>query len=182
MNASGRTLGLIELLISNNMAVLNGRTIGDINGAHTCLKYNGSSVVDYVAVSDDLLNQVKLFRCLDFSHLSDHKPIQVTLRLQDPRRTNPKDNPLFAPNPPRDKWPNDQTTSINFGQAQDEQSVKALLMEISNSDTKNAYTLNTKFTEALKTFASKSLQLKSTKKRTNKNSWFDWDCRLAKRA
>ena len=180
VNASGRAL--IELLISNNMAVLNGRTIGDINGAHTCLKYNGSSVVDYVAVSDDLLNQVKLFRCLDFSHLSDHKPIQVTLRLQDPRCTNTKDNPLFAPNPPRYKWPNDQTTSINFGQAQDEQSVKALLMEISNSDTKNAYTLNTKFTEALKTVASKSLQLKSTKKTTNKNSWFDWDCRLAKRA
>ena len=52
VNASGRAL--IELLISNNMAVLNGigEPLGtmDINGTHTPFKYNGSSVVDYVAI------------------------------------------------------------------------------------------------------------------------------------
>ena len=49
VNASGRAL--IELLISNNMAVLNGRTIGDINGAHTCLKGGGGQAFFRVIIS-----------------------------------------------------------------------------------------------------------------------------------
>ena len=40
-----------KLLISKNLTLLSGRTIGEINGDSTCLKYNGNSVINYIGVS-----------------------------------------------------------------------------------------------------------------------------------
>lgn len=179
-NANGQ--GLIDLVISNALTILNGRTIGDIHGDYTCLKYNGSSVVDYIAISEDLSRHVRSFRCLEFSSLSDHRPIATELRLKIPAVCD-AEPPAFLPNPPRFKWSNDQDTKINFVQAQDDEEVKTALLEMNSLDNNvnDAYQLNRAFTNAVITVAKKSLPLTSTKKRTNKNAWFDWDCRLAKR-
>ena len=51
----------LELLGAHDLLTLNGRTIGDSLGRYTCFKWNGNSVVDYIAVSSDLLHQVKQF-------------------------------------------------------------------------------------------------------------------------
>ena len=48
-NKEGNTW--LDILLANCLAVLNGRTFGDVTGDFTCLKYNGNSTVDYVAVS-----------------------------------------------------------------------------------------------------------------------------------
>ena len=39
-----------KLLISKNLTLLSGRTIGEINGDSICLKYNGNSVINYIGV------------------------------------------------------------------------------------------------------------------------------------
>jgi hypothetical protein len=37
------------------MRILNGRVIGDLFGKYTCHKQTGSSVVDYIIFSEELL-------------------------------------------------------------------------------------------------------------------------------
>ena len=57
---------LLELCISANMRILNGRTFGDLYGKFTCHKPVGSSVVDYVIVSENLLPKILSFEVSDF--------------------------------------------------------------------------------------------------------------------
>jgi endonuclease/exonuclease/phosphatase family metal-dependent hydrolase len=49
---------LLDMCISNQLRILNGRTFGDTFGAYTCYKPAGCSVVDYVIVSQHLLCQI----------------------------------------------------------------------------------------------------------------------------
>ena len=57
---------LIEMCIEKQVRILNGRSLGDINGKYTCLTSNGSSVVDYVLVSHSILNKILYFEVSDF--------------------------------------------------------------------------------------------------------------------
>ena len=45
---------LLELCISNQLRILNGRTCGDSSGKFTCFNYAGNSVVDYFIASERL--------------------------------------------------------------------------------------------------------------------------------
>ena len=78
-NARGKLL--LEMFAETNTTLLNGNCLGDIHGALTCIKYNGSSVVDYTAVSAPLLDCVSSFRVLDLNSFSDHRPCLTTLRV-----------------------------------------------------------------------------------------------------
>ena len=44
----------LSLVLNNNLIILNGRTLGDLSGSFTCIKPNGSSVVDYFMVSKNI--------------------------------------------------------------------------------------------------------------------------------
>ncbi len=63
---------LIELCASTNMRILNGRYTGDSLGFYTCFKHNGSSTVDYIIASSNILHKVTSFRVEPYLHLSDH--------------------------------------------------------------------------------------------------------------
>ncbi|CAG2229367.1 unnamed protein product [Mytilus edulis] len=63
---------LLDLCISSKLRIVNGRLWGDSSGKFTCIKPTGSSVVDYVVMSEDLLNTTLYFQVSDFiSTLSD---------------------------------------------------------------------------------------------------------------
>ncbi|VDI19713.1 Hypothetical predicted protein [Mytilus galloprovincialis] len=63
---------LLDLCISSKLCIVNGRLWGDSSGKFTCIKPTGSSVVDYVVMSEDLLNTTLYFQVSDFiSTLSD---------------------------------------------------------------------------------------------------------------
>ena len=69
---------LIDLCISSNLKILNGRCLGDITGKFTSFQYNGNSVVDYGIVSDSFLAKVLFFHVHDpLPYLSDHAKITV---------------------------------------------------------------------------------------------------------
>ncbi|VDI41162.1 Hypothetical predicted protein [Mytilus galloprovincialis] len=57
---------LLDLCISTKMRILNGRVLGDLYGKFTCHKPTGSSVVDYVIVSEALLPKILSFKISDF--------------------------------------------------------------------------------------------------------------------
>ena len=49
---------LLDLCISNQLRILNGRSFGDSCGAYTCFKPTGCSVIDYIIISQRLMSQV----------------------------------------------------------------------------------------------------------------------------
>ena len=59
-NKSGRSL--VEILSSNSLICLSGRTNGDPLGNFTCFIPKGNSVVDYVILNDDLFKDVVYFK------------------------------------------------------------------------------------------------------------------------
>ncbi|CAG2193381.1 unnamed protein product [Mytilus edulis] len=72
---------VLELCISSRSRILNGRTLGDTLGKPTSHQYNGSAVVDYCIVSNNMLKNVCFFTVKDFTVHSDHCPINVCLSL-----------------------------------------------------------------------------------------------------
>ena len=56
-----------ELLdLCNQLRILNGRVFGNIFGNYTCYTPNGASVVDYVLVSENILEQIIFFHVSSF--------------------------------------------------------------------------------------------------------------------
>ena len=53
---------LLSLCQEYQLRILNGRTLGDLNGKLTCFKWNGCSAVDYGIVHRDLWNRIEFFK------------------------------------------------------------------------------------------------------------------------
>ena len=69
----------IEMCCTKGIHILNGR-FDDTRGDFTCTANNGSSVVDYIAISTELFPRVLNFTVGDLD-ISDHFPIECTLNL-----------------------------------------------------------------------------------------------------
>ena len=71
---------LLDLCISSNIVILNGRCLGDSTGKFTCHQIRGSSTVDYSIVSHNLFNKVRLFYVHPLNlTFSDHCQISFIL-------------------------------------------------------------------------------------------------------
>ena len=90
--------------------------------------------------------------------------------------------PEFETNPARFKWNRDQGAAEEFSKAQDDDEIRKSLEKFLKSTRTDSSELNKDLTDLIHQLANKALPLKSKKKRTNKNQWFDWECRIEKRS
>ena len=81
---------LIDLCISTRMRILNGRTLGDLQGKFTYFGYNGVSTIDYVLASENFLTQKNIhsFKVEDLTTLSDHRPLTLKLCYSKTNKNN----------------------------------------------------------------------------------------------
>jgi hypothetical protein len=77
INKSGKLL--LTLCKESGLRILNGRTIGNLQGRHTCITYNGCSTVDYMLVSNELISKTGYFEVQDYTCLSNHCIISCSL-------------------------------------------------------------------------------------------------------
>ena len=73
---------LIDFASEWNISILNGGTIGDIQGEWTCMLYGGNSVVDYVLASQGIKRCIRSLKVLNFNEFSDHRPLSCTMKVQ----------------------------------------------------------------------------------------------------
>jgi len=182
-NSNGKPF--IELLTTRELTALNGRTIGDLTGEFTCLKYNGSSVVDYMAVSKGMTpNSVRYFQVLPFTPFSDHKPLEISIatgRL----RLSCADTSHLEDQQPGYKWEKTNNKSkFEFIAQQRLASHSNRIKEmnarpINNRD--DVYKLNEDISKMYTGLADSSLKKKKSTAATNKHKWFDWQCQKTKR-
>ena len=80
-NSNSQGPRLLDFCIGNRMRILNGRTLGDLEGKYTCHRPTGSSVVDYGISSEEFLDRIDTFTVHEYmGHLSDHCKISAQIR------------------------------------------------------------------------------------------------------
>ncbi|KAL5258990.1 hypothetical protein ACHWQZ_G009453 [Mnemiopsis leidyi] len=181
VNERGRKL--LDFSAETNMEILNGSTVGDIFGRYTCLKYNGSSVMDYTLVSSNIRQFVDYFKVLNFTNISDHRPTICCFKANLLPKAK-KVNVSFSELPPKHIW--DQLRSpVEFLASQNTpdhiSGCQNICSQVCNTkeDVKAA---NENLIGLLKKIANSSLQRKKpptrkTKRRKpRKNPWFDKEC------
>ena len=74
---------LIEMCVSTDLKIANGRVLGDPMGRYTCHKYNGSSLVDYVLVDKTILSQIRYLTVHELmGDLTDHCLVSFGLAIK----------------------------------------------------------------------------------------------------
>ena len=187
LNTNGRPF--IELVQTLGLCILNGRTLGDVFGAPTCIQRGGVSTVDYVCTAPSLYRKVRDFRVLGTTHYSDHKPLSLTLNSTQTANTKHLDGMTegLAPAPAPFKWIRSedpsQDTSTLFQAAQKCQTFEnniADLLDRKINSVDEAIKLN-KDVVTILTNAAATVTTKKSGKCPNKKKWYDNECRTAKR-
>ena len=170
----------LDLVIAEDLRILNGRTLGDLKGEFTCLKYNGNSVVDYMAVSCDITNTVSYFKVLPITPYSDHRPIEVRLETNTKQwQSTDLDNKIKAleDQSPGYKWDNSSSSSnsnrLYRDQQLSEESMGAIkvLMDRPIESKDDVSHLNRDITAIYISAADNSLKRKKTTARSNNHKW-----------
>ena len=182
-------------LISNNLlTILNGRTLGDLSGAYTCIKSRGCSVVDYFASSEKVTNKVQFLEILPFTNFSDHCPLLLTLQTSQLDIINLKHiSELFETAPARfiinqsmkETFTNIQETESST-KFQDEirQRISLLTKSDSTLTREKVTDIVNEFTGHLQNLASacfKTSKGKGSHKRPENEPWFSSSCKRAKK-
>jgi len=106
VNNRGEKLG--ELCVQCQLRILNGRTLGDSRGYFTCHRPQGSSTVDYMILSEELLHRITYFHVHNKLHISDHCKISMQITCHINKACH--ENITLSPLPRTYKW-NDQSIS-----------------------------------------------------------------------
>ena len=183
----------ISLVSNNQLTILNGRTLGDLQGQFTSIQLKGCSVIDYFAVSSRLHRKVNFLKIQNLTMYSDHRPLVMELRCPPIAVDPPKKlNEDYQKAPPRFIF--DDSNKDNFIEAQNSEASKITLHSLNTSlgtlpksnpsdNIKTVRDINDKFTEHIRNLATFSFkQTKVGKKKTHdkNNPWFGWQARLAK--
>ena len=174
---------LLELCISHQIRILNGRVLGDMFGHYTCYTPNGAIVVDYVMVSEGVLDQVLHFKVADFiPTLSDtHCKLEWTMSAKYASVVK-TDNMCTRPISNNFIWADDSSHKFQLAMCSADIQTK-----LSDFNTKNVNNTQdsvdraaAELTEIILQAANASLKRRKTSKSStsisNKNKkWFDKD-------
>ena len=170
---------ILDLCISAELRILNGRILGDTMGRLTSYNFRGTAVDDYCICSASLLNSVLSFEVDEYCPLlSDHCPITLTLHSY---MVNLPDTQLKTFNPP--KWSRDieEKFAKNIEIANFD-NIQNLLQQVPSESTQADKTnkLNkaiTSFNNILTLSASKhNRKTRRTNPKRKNKPWFDKEC------
>ena len=187
LNERGRKL--LEFMESCNLTILNGSTVGDIFGEFTSLQYNGASVVDYMAVSPNLIDVVDSVKVFPLTPFSDHSPLLCSLKHSCSILDDFSLSQRYDEAPQKLKW-DPETSGGMFKVKQDTQEYREIIKSILQKECQSAedvIRLNEKLSRVLKNTGEKcGKERKITNKAKRKtihpkNKWFDISCILKKR-
>ena len=178
---------LLDLVESQNMLILNGRTIGDTSGKFTCYKWNGNSVVDYFITSSNFLHRVKSLTVCEHTLHSDHNPVLLCLHRSTATVNSPKQKTSYEEAPRRylltpESLASFKTVLDNDEIAEDILRINSWL-DGANNDRVSAERLNKEISLLINKAASKTFEVSKppSKKRPGYSPWFDDTCQTARR-
>ena len=171
---------------SPDLRILNGRCKGDSLGQITFHGNQGSSMVDYIIVSQEILYLFETLVVRLPSPFSDHCQLITWIKIDSTPLTNNEinfDNELLSL-PRQFKWSTDSKDSFTSALNSDE--IKQLFRDFELLNFKNVGDINIiveKFAHILETAAKQSLKIVKQNKKSKRNSqlWFDNECSRARK-
>ena len=174
---------LLKICQNYTLRILNGRTLGDLEGNFTCKKYNGKSTVDYMLTSKSLMDNVGYFKIMTDSdlidsELSDHYPLLASLKFYINRpvieRSELTDIPFSF------KWNKD--SGERFKAAFSHPDIKKRIEDLKLLNDTNTFNIETycnALTNLITNAANLSLKRKKLRKQNKKRKrkWLDDDCK-----
>ena len=178
---------LLDLVRTNSLLILNGRTLGDSSGKYTCYNWNGNSVVDYFICSHGVISDIKSLSVKQHTIFSDHNPVVLSFWFVSGHSTKPKKKIKYHNAPFRYKVTEESLDS--FKKALSDPStvinVHNLLDDTEYCNTSDdVNSICNKVTDLINNIASNCFdKTKNTNSniKPKHNAWFDKDCRIAKR-
>lgn len=173
VNSYGRRL--LQLCISCNLLIGNGRLNADQSDSYTCCTHQGMSTVDYLLLCHTCFGSVLNFSVGHFTEFSDHAPLSFSLESY----TNICNNDLFISNKPKNimSWDKDKVDVYR-------QALSNVLHNITSDITCDNYEnvldeLSTKIYDVSFKLFGKTIHTRQQS--TLSNDWFNDECRLRKR-
>ena len=178
INCRGRSL--LETCTALNLRILNGRFVGDLDSKKTCFHYNGSSVVDYVIASKNILRNVQYLIVNPLKpYLSDHWHISYAIKANPARSdTIGSSSSYNLTEHNRLCW--NMNLKDKLKRTLQSQEFQSKLEEASLHDNVNTATelVSQTLGAACKTAGLKFQKQKSSNKQ--RKTWFDQDCETEK--
>ena len=184
INKSGRKL--LELCRHTNLVIVNGRTMGDLEGKCTSFQYNGSSVIDYCIVDRQLYDSILYFNVHDVTHISDHAPISVCMNISTcifPMSETGNNAYNYSQFPQSFKWNEARyTDAIKLQQFQDRSTVICINNYNNNIDGVNnlCKDVSNLFIDAAKLSLSKRKKQRVVKYKHKPAKWYSSNLRVLK--
>ena len=179
---------LIEICKNCDTRILNGRTLGDSLGRPTFHGQNGTSVVDYIICSQNLLQNTKHLVVKPPNYLSDHSQVIAWLNIQRDMQNEidyqNKTKTNLEKLPFQYIWTNDSKDL--FVKQLKSNEIKIKLEQFLNNDyPENKEGINqcvNEFQNIILEASKRSMKIKRKKRRTRTNNlnkkWFDKECRI----
>ena len=178
---------LINICKSYDLKILNGRTRGDSLGRPTFHGKNGTSVIDYIICSQELLPSVKHLAVHPPTYLSDHSPVTSWINLCDIIENNNNNEAEINLQKLHTKYMWEEDSKSKFVEQIQTDEVKQKLNTFLNRDYSNnkndIQTCVNEFQDILLHATKKCLKMKKKKyRRVSENiankKWFDKECRI----
>ena len=170
----------MELIAQTNLAIRNGRTLGDMFGEYTHVGYSGTSTVDYFIASRSIATEDTTLTVGKMTEFSDHKPLVFTI-YTPMLRTQTTTSPVHDDAPTQYRWNDNSKDAFSLAQKSfhHQEQIKSLSnLTITNEEDVNNFNRN--IINTLHNIADSSLQKTNTKKtihNISKQKWFDQECR-----
>ena len=188
LKTNSHKLPFLNMLINNRLHILNGRTLGDIQGDFTCIRPSGSSVVDYFIISSDHSEIISHMKIKTFTIFSDHKPLELTLnfapnniKVVSPLHKNFDKAPLRYKVIPNSK----EDFQKSMMEEENKRRCDEILQSTYSESLEGTYSLNTDITNYLHGLANESLTMTKHIKPSaysNNQPWFAKDNREGKQS
>lgn len=179
---NSKAKAFLQLVQTTGLAILNGRTIGDIFGATTCVRPNGVSTVDYFCSTVAILPFIKSMVVGPVSPISDHRPLHLKIKRAY-RESRPLTSQQSAAEAPKGfRWvAKDQQSGSKFLAAfnKPERSarIQTLLQTPINSKDDSSE-MNIQITNILMGASEEALQKTKSAPKNVKAKWYDEECQI----
>ena len=175
----------LDLLLSTDLRVLNGRILGDLSGSFTCFEWNGRSQIDYFLATQDIFPLFNYLKVEQKTEYSDHCLVSCSLNLY--RILEPPNSSTYLPLPAQYIWNNNPShlkIIMNLG------NIKSLMNDflVKPAEQLNRYSVDNATKDVasiINTVMNTCLQTrwkgKTRKPRFHSKKFFDQECKEAKR-
>lgn len=182
---NSKARAFLQMVQTTGLAILNGRAVGDIYGATTCVRPNGVSTVDYFCTTAAILPLINSMVVGPVSTISDHRPLHLKLRSHRPGRCPATTQQSTAEAPKGFRWvTKDQESGAMFLAALSKPmrsaQIQTLLQAPINSKS-DSTELNNQITNIFLEASVEALRRSKPVPNKNKAKWYDEECRTLNR-